>query len=61
MNVKYHLNDNDELCVILLKKDYDRLLKDSQWLGCLEEAGVDNWSGIDFAHEINEQYKKEED
>lgn len=61
MNVKYFLHDNGELCVILLKKDYDRLLKDSQWLGCLEEAGVDNWSGIDLAHEINKQYKKEED
>lgn len=24
----------------------------SIWLGCLEEAGVDNWEGIDAAREL---------
>ena len=22
------------------------------WLDCLEAAGVDNWEGIDYAHEL---------
>lgn len=26
--------------------------EDLRWLVCLESAGVDNWSGIDFAHEL---------
>lgn len=30
-------------------KDAD---EDLRWLECLESAGVDNWSGIDFAVEL---------
>lgn len=26
--------------------------KDLLWLQCLEEAGVDNWSGIDYAKDL---------
>ena len=26
--------------------------KDLLWLQCLEDAGVDNWSGIDYAKEL---------
>jgi hypothetical protein len=35
-------------------------LRESQlWLSCLEDAGVDNWDGISFAHELMEQQWKE--
>lgn len=39
--------------------DYNSLLEDSLWLAALEEAGVDNWEGISYAHElylVNEDY-----
>lgn len=39
---------------ITIKKEfYDELLRDSLWLQALEAAGVDNWDGIDYAHEIH--------
>lgn len=38
-----------------LKKTIKSMEKDVRWLGCLEAAGVDNWSGYDFAHEIREE------
>jgi hypothetical protein len=25
------------------------------WLTCLEQAGVDNWQGIDYAYKIQEE------
>ena len=31
--------------VTIPRYEYERLQKDSDWLGCLEEAGVDNWDG----------------
>ncbi len=32
------------------------ILKDrSDWLQCLQNAGVDNWQGIDYAHELKEE------
>ena len=34
------------------KKEYESLLEDSKWLRALENAGVDNWEGIDFAREL---------
>lgn len=30
------------------------------WLACLEEAGVDNWSGIDYAIQLNQEREDEE-
>ena len=38
--------------VTISKKEHEELLKDSYWLQCLEEAGVDNWEGIEFAIEL---------
>ena len=38
-----------EKTVTIPKQEYDRLEKDSQWLACLEMAGVDNWDGIEEA------------
>lgn len=34
--------------------------KDVAWLGDLENAGVDNWQGIDFAHELKRDREAEE-
>lgn len=40
--------------VILSEKRYEELKAAEFWLECLEAAGVDNWEGIDHAHEISE-------
>lgn len=32
--------------------EYAKLLKDQQWLECLEACGVDNWQGFDAAADI---------
>jgi hypothetical protein len=37
------------------KSQYDYLIERSEWLGCLEPAGVDNWDGTAVAYEIYEQ------
>lgn len=34
---------------------YERLLKGSIFLSCLEAAGVDNWGGYDMAYELMEE------
>lgn len=31
---------------------YKRLLEDSEFLGCLEACGVDNWDGYGYAQEM---------
>ena len=41
-------------------EEYMRLETDSEWLSCLEEAGVDNWGGIEEAYKIHYQRKEEE-
>lgn len=38
--------------VTISKKEYDSLREDSRFLTALESAGVDNWSGYDFAREL---------
>jgi len=38
--------------VTISRSEYDSLLEDSRWLQALENAGVDNWPGIDFAREL---------
>ena len=43
----------------ITRKEYDRLVKDSEWLSCLEAAGVDNWEGYDEALSI--LHESEED
>lgn len=35
--------------VTISKAEYDRMKKDSEWLGYLESAGVDNWPGYSEA------------
>ena len=35
--------------MLLRKEEYADLVRDSDWLACLEAAGVDNWEGYDVA------------
>lgn len=44
-----------EEMVTITKAEYDSLIDDSLWLSCLENAGVDNWPGIDFARELRRE------
>lgn len=38
--------------VTISRREYEQLLSDSDWLACLEAAGVDNWEGFDIARDI---------
>lgn len=40
-----------EVCIVP-KAELEVLQKDAAWLSSLEDAGVDNWSGISFAHDL---------
>lgn len=42
----------NEETVTISKKEYQSLLEDSKWLQALENAGVDNWEGYDYAREL---------
>lgn len=44
-----------EETVTISKKEYDKLVEDSAFLGCLRAAGVDNWDGYGDAHEMMDQ------
>lgn len=50
---------------ITISKEYFKELVDSQvWLDALKNAGVDNWSGYDYAIELlgeASEYESEED
>lgn len=46
---------NAEETVTITKQEHERLLKDSEWLYYLERAGVDNWEGYDYAHELQSE------
>lgn len=47
-----------EEMVTITKKEYDRLAKVDDWMDALEAAGVDNWDGVDLAHDIfNDEVK----
>lgn len=37
--------------VTISKQEYDKLVEDSNFLECLQQAGVDNWDGYNFARE----------
>lgn len=41
-----------EETITISKKEYEELLKDSQFLDCLQGAGVDNWEGYEYAQEM---------
>lgn len=45
---------SDEMITITLK-EYNRLKDQVSWLECLEDAGVDNWEGIEEAIDIHRE------
>lgn len=47
--------------ITIPKKEYDSLVKDSKWLSYLEMAGVDNWCGYSFAHELRQEHEGEDE
>lgn len=42
------------------EREYNALKRDSQWLSCLEQAGVDNWEGYDMAQDMMSEDDDEE-
>lgn len=38
--------------VTISEEEYQSLLDDQLWLSCLENSGVDNWDGYDYAREL---------
>jgi hypothetical protein len=48
--------------VTISREEYQDLLEFSNWLDALNDAGVDNWDGIEYAREIYiGRYAKEGD
>jgi len=47
--------DTERGTVTITQKEYAELVKDSNFLACLEDAGVDNWSGYDYAREAYQE------
>jgi hypothetical protein len=43
---------SEEEMITITKKEYDDLYESYTFLCCLKAAGVDNWDGYDYAHEI---------
>jgi len=50
----------EEETITITVKEYKRLKDTLRWVKCLEEAGVDNWEGMDDAIEIEERRMAEE-
>lgn len=44
-----------EETVTIAKSEYERLVADSEFLGALEAAGVDNWAGYSYAWDLMEE------
>jgi hypothetical protein len=40
--------------ITISKEEYDELVEAASWLSTLEDAGVDNWEGIEFAQELHQ-------
>ena len=50
---------DENMPVVITRKEYERLVRRDRWLNYLEEAGVDNWEGIGDA--IRKRNKDEEE
>lgn len=46
--------------ITISKEEYARLIGDSDFLQCLQGAGVDNWEGYDYAQEAYEEMHPED-
>ena len=53
--------DTDEKYVLIKAKDLERLLDDAEFYLRLEQAGVDNWIGFDYARDEGYGYSKNKD
>jgi hypothetical protein len=51
---------SDKTITISLDK-YEDLVADSDWLRCLEQAGVDDWEGVDYAAQLFREMGQTED
>lgn len=51
------VNDNitNEPTVTILQSEYNRLVEDSEFLACLQGAGVDNWEGYSEAQDMMDE------
>ena len=47
--------NNMEETITISKKEYESLLEDQKLLQALQGAGVDNWSGYDYAIEMMQE------
>lgn len=51
-----HLNSEENEMALEFAEQLNEFIEESQeqaqWLACLESAGVDNWSGYDYAREL---------
>ena len=52
------MTDKPEETVTITIKEFQSLLQAQEWLSCLEDAGVDNWSGIDYAYELARELER---
>ena len=52
----YHTKNMSET-ITISKKEYDQLIKDSEFLEALRQAGVDNWDGYGYTFEILKEFK----
>jgi hypothetical protein len=55
------MNEGTQLLdtVTITREYYENLKEDSKILSCLEAAGVDNWSGYEFAIDMaNDEERK---
>jgi len=50
----------NEETVTISKKEYESLKEDARWLQCLENAGVDNWPGIEFAYDLKREMEEDD-
>lgn len=58
---KVTISDSGQEMVTITKDEYDSLCEDRDWVQALEDAGVDNWSGIDYANELLRGYEEDEE
>lgn len=54
------LTPSDDHMVTITKDEYEELKECARWLSCLENAGVDNWGGIDFAQDLFRESEENE-
>ena len=57
--MKSHTDKDKVEMVTIPKREYDDLLRKEIWLQCLEDAGVDNWQGIDVAYDMMHVWDEE--